>query len=279
MLAGRVVVHGTTEGIEGVSLSVSAGMRTLAEAKTGQTGTFIISDLPEATLNVYVAARGFVQRRFRVPVSAEGDELLIELREPSTGAEKVEISGVTVSIAEETELTLSSGDELSVSQYIDHAGEQIRTVTGDVGTLTELWRDPEKRRLLRAQLRSGDVDPAILGVLLARPDADEYDLLAHAGYQQPIRTREERARALEHTDDTFLASFSDEQRNIVEALLDKYRAAGVEEIATGEVFTAPPFASEFGGIRRLIQLFGGPSALADTLRAIQSHLYGESEAA
>jgi type I restriction enzyme R subunit len=279
VLAGRVVVHGTADGIEGASLSVLAGMKALAEATTGQTGTFVIGDLPEATLTVYVAARGFTQRRFRVPVSADGEELLIELREPSAGAEKIEISGVTVSIATETELTLSSGEELSVSEYIDHAGEQIRTATGDVGTLTELWRDPEKRVLLREQLRSGDVDPAILGVLLARPDADEYDLLAHAGYAEPIRTREERARALEHTEDTFLSAFSSDQRQVVAALLDKYRVAGVDEIATGEVFTAPPFADEFGGIRNLIQLFGGPAALADTLRSVQKHLYGDSQAA
>jgi type I restriction enzyme R subunit len=277
-LAGKVVVHGTTDAIAGASLTVRAGMKTLAETTTNANGTFAIGNLPEATLTVDVAARGFTQRTFRVPVSADGEELLIELREPSAGAEKVVISGVTVEIAAETELTLGSGEELSVTQYIDHAGEQIRTATGTVTTLAELWRDPEKRKVLREQLRSNDVDPEILALLLARPDADEYDLLAHAGYAEPIRTREERARALEHIDGAFLAQYDDEQRKVVEALLDKYRLAGVEEIATAEVFAAPPFADALGGIRNLITLFGGVPELSDMLRSVQEHLYNAKAA-
>ena len=273
VLAGRVVVHGTADPIAGATLTVAAGMKALAEATTTDTGTFAIGDLPEATLTVNVAAKGFTQRTFRVPVSADGEELLIELREPSTGGEKVVISGVTVTIAAETELTLGSGDELSVTQYIDHAGERIRTATGTVTTLAELWRDPDKRKLLREQLRSHDVDAEILAVLLARPDADEYDLLAHTGYQETIHTREERARAVEHEDAAFLSQFDDQQRQVVAALLDKYRLAGVEEIASAEVFAAPPFASDFGGIRNLIRLFGGAAQLAEILRSLQAHLY------
>jgi type I restriction enzyme R subunit len=279
-LSGRVVVHGTADPIEGASLSVRAAMRTLAEITTSSTGTFVVSDLPAATLRVDVAAKGFTQRSFLVPVSSDGEELLIELREPSTGAGKVIIGGVTVTIAAETELTLGSGEELNVTQYIDHAGEQVRSATGDVATLAELWRDPEKRRLLREQLRSHDVDPAILSVLLARPDADDFDLLAHAGYQEPIHTREERARAVEHIDSELLSLYKDPgQGAVVAALLDKYRLAGVEEIATGKVFTIPPFADELGGIRKLIELFGSAAALADMLRAVQEHLYTDRQAA
>jgi type I restriction enzyme R subunit len=273
VLAGRVVVHGSIDPIAGASLAIRAGMKTLAEATTNDNGTFAIGNLPEATLTVNVAAKGFTQRAFRVPVSAEGEELVVELREPSAGAEKVTISGVTVEIAAETELTLGSGRELSVTQYIDHAGEQIRTATGTLTTLTELWRDPDKRKILREQLRSNDVDPEILALLLARPDADEYDLLAHTGYEQPIQTREERARLLENVDGAFLAQYGEEQRKVVEALLDKYRLAGVEEIASAEVFAAPPFADKLGGIRNLIELFGEAAGLADVLRDLQEHLY------
>lgn len=273
VLGGRVVAHGTSDPIAGASLAVRAGTKTLAEAATNDNGTFAFGNLPEATLLVSAAARGFSQRAFRVPVSADGEQLVIELREPSTGGEKVVIHGVTVEIAAETELTLRSGQELSVTQYIDHAGDQIRTATGTVLTLAELWRDPDKREVLRGQLRSNDVDPEILAILLARPDADEYDLLAHTGYEAPIRTREERARALEQVDSQLLAAYNDEQRKVVEALLDRYRLAGIEEIASAEVFAAPPFVDEFGGIRDLITLFDGAAGLAAMLRALQEHLY------
>lgn len=274
VLAGRVVVHDDGDPIFGAAVVVRSGMRTLAEAKTDAHGLFHLSELPEAVLTVDVGAHGFTKRRIRIPVSPEGEQVVVELRQPSEGAEKVVISGVTVSIAEETELTLGSGEELTVEQYIDHAGERIRTATGDdVGTLTELWRDPDKRRVLREQLRNGDVDPEIISVLLGRPDADEYDLLAFAGYSAEIHSREERARRLEHIDAALLNTFSGAQRRVVEALIDKYRLAGVEEIASAEVFSVAPFVEDFGGVQGLIRIFGGPAAVAALLRNLQAHLY------
>jgi len=279
VLAGRVVVHGTTDPIEGATIVVRAGMRELAEVRTEPSGTFTIGDLPEGTLTVQVAARGFTQRTIRVPVTWHGEEVVIGLREPTAGAERVIISGVTVSVAEETELTLGSGQELTVEQYIDHAGEQVRTASGDVGTLAELWRDPDRRRKLREQFRTHDVDPEVLGILLARPDADDFDLLAHAGYETAIHSREERARAVEQSDGDFLDDYSERQRQVVQALLDKYRLAGVEEIASADIFAVAPFADEFGGIHALVGLFGGPAELRGMLLALQNHLYDSSDAA
>jgi type I restriction enzyme R subunit len=186
-----------------------------------------------------------------------------------------------VTIANEIDLTLDNGEELTVQQYIDHAGEQIRSVVGDVGTLAELWRDPTKRAELRKQLRAGDADPEVLAVLLGRPDADEYDLLAHAAYQADIRSREERARLVEQVDHEFLAQFTDVQRQVVASLIDKYRLAGVDEIASAEVFSVSPFVEEFGGVHGLIRLFGSAAAVATLLRDLQAHLYpkdGESAA-
>lgn len=280
VLSGKVVVHDTTDPIENAAVTVRAGMRTLAEAFSDHNGLFHITNLPEASLSVLCAAKGFTRKAFKVPVTAVGEQVVVELREPTEGAQKLVISGVTVSIAAETELTLGDGQELTLEQYIDHAGEQVRSATGDdIGTLAELWRDPEKRRLLRAQLKQGDVDPEILAVLLQRPDADQFDLLAHAGFDAPIRSREDRARAVEHGDQAFLDQFDNQQRQVVAALIDKYRLAGVEEIATAKVFGIAPFVEEFGGIRGLIRIFGGPSAVAGLLRELQAHLYAAPEAA
>lgn len=273
ILAGKVVVREDGSAIEGAALAVRGGMRMLAAATTDSHGLFHIAALPEAVLEVTVQASGFTRRTFRAPVSAESEQLVIELREPTVGGERLVINGVEVTIAEETELVLGDGGELSVQEYLDHAGERIRTVSGDAVTLNELWRDPHKRRSLREQLREHNADPEVLAALLQRPDADEYDLLAHTGFQQPIRTREQRARRLEEVDQAFLAQYDADQQGVVTALIDKYRLAGVEEIATAQVFSLAPFAEDYGGLRGLVELFGGPTHLTALLRNLQSHLY------
>jgi type I restriction enzyme R subunit len=201
--------------------------------------------------------------------------LVVELKTPSQAGQKLLISGVEVTIAEEVELTLDgeNGHQLSVSEYRDYAGEQVRTEAGNRVTLAELWRDPAARRQLRAQLRKKKVDPAILGILMNRGDADEFDLLANVAFGERIRTREERARELEQPDVGFLKKYNEAQRSVVEQLLDKYRVSGVEEIATAEVFKLPPFLEDFGGIPELAKLFGGADSVATLLRDLQAHLY------
>ncbi|MEU0236494.1 EcoAI/FtnUII family type I restriction enzme subunit R [Nocardiopsis sp. NPDC006198] len=281
VLVGKVVTHDSGEPIKDSAIVVRGGMRTLAEAQSDGHGLFHVAELPEATLTVDVAAKGYTRRRTRVPVSAEPIEVVIALRQPQEGTGKLTINGTTVNIAEETDLTLGSGEELTVQQYIDRAGEQIRTVAVNVNTLSQLWRDPTKRAALREQLAAGNADPAVLSVLLERPDADEYDLLAFAGYQTEIRSREERARQFEQVGSDFLSEFTDVQRQVVSLLIDKYRLAGIEEIASAEVFSLSPFVEQFSGARGIIKIFGSVSAVKNLLRDLQEHLYksnGESAA-
>lgn len=273
ILNGRVVENGTEVPIPNTALVVRVGMKTIATSLSAADGGFVLTELPEAVVGIDVAAGGFTRRKFRVAISEVNEPLVVELRRPAESAEKVVINGVTVTIADEVELTLGNGEELTLTQYLDHAGAQIRTATGTAVTLAELWIDPDKRRILKEQLRSGDADPAVLSLLLGRPDADEFDVLAHVGYQQDLRSREERARSLEQSDRAFLAEFTGQQRSVVEALIDKYRIAGIEEIATAEVFGVSPFVEEFGGVQGLIRIFGGAGQVATLLRQLQGHLY------
>lgn len=99
------------------------------------------------------------------------------------------------------------------------------------------------------------------------------------GYEEPIRSREGRARALEHADHAFIRSFTDERQGVVAALLDRYRISGVDEISTAEVFNAPPFSTDLGGIRQLVMLFGGAAPVSDMLHGLQQHLYTTPRAA
>lgn len=248
-------------------------MRTLSELQTSREGTVVFLELPEGQLVLNTAANEHTRSVKKVPIEAGDQECTVELRVSTEGAGRVTINGVTVTISAETELTLGNGRQLSVTQYIDHAGEQIRSTAGSSVTLAELWRDPAKRKQLREALRSRDVDPAILTVLMARPDADEFDLLAHTGFSEPIHTREERARTVEHDEAELGKKYSAEQQLVMAALLDKYRLSGIEEIASAEVFSAPPFSAEFGGIGRLVELFGGPGELAEMLKTLQFHIY------
>ena len=273
-ISGIVLDSESQTPIEGATVVARLGMRTLLETTADAEGRFAFELLPAAPISLILAASGYTRRTVKVQPAQPPPHIEVELRRPAEGAKKLLIQGIEVTIAEETQLTLGDGEHsLSVEEYRDYAGEQVRTEAGDSVTLAELWRDPDKRQALREHLRERKVDPAILGILFKRPDADDFDLLTHVAYGARIRTREERARAVEQSDLAWLEGYAPEQRRIVEALIDKYRAAGVEEIATAQVFGLPPFIDEFGGVTGLAQMFGGPDYVRRLMREIQEHLY------
>ncbi|MCC4907756.1 DEAD/DEAH box helicase family protein [Microbacterium sp. cx-59] len=272
VLTGQVVNHDGFEPIEGAAVVVRAGSRTFAEVHTDARGLFHVPELPETTLTVDAAARGFSSKRLRVPIAAESTEIVITLREPQPGVERLVISGVTVTIAEETDLTLADGAELTVEEYIERAGAKTRELVRTQKDLVEQWRDPEARSALRASLSVVDVQPSILALVSGRSDADELDLLAFSAFGADIKSREDRARAL-----ALAHNVSDDAPHaegaIVAALIDKYRQAGVEEIASADVFSVEPFTSGFGGVQGVIRALGGPEAVKQVLRDVQRWLY------
>ncbi len=280
IITGKVIDGATAEPIENAAVAVIAGTHQRLQVRTDDQGAFEVGDLPEIPVSILAGASGYSRRRSRLQPGPDPLSVTIELHRVTEGIERLKISGVAVTVTDETVLTLDSdGSQLTIDEYKDYVGEQVRTASGDVVTLAELWRDPAKREKLRQHLREHNVEPQVLSLVLDRSDADEFDLLASLGYGTRLRTREERARELEQLDVEFLASFTHDQRSVVTRLLDKYRLGGVEEIASASVFQVPPFIQEFGGVEGLAQMFGGAEAVGQLLRDIQVHLYPVEDSA
>lgn len=274
LVIGGVSDGVTGEPIAGAAISVLIGRSTRSSAATDAAGRFTIDGLPALDVTVLVTATGYGRRRSRVLASANPVPLDLVLRPTGKGGDVVQISGVLVEIADEAVLTLGDGgQQLGAAEYLDLAGDRIRELVGDASALRKGWRDSAQRVGLRHELSERRVDPRILSLVLDRPDADEFDLLAHAAFGEPIRTREERARRLEQSESRFLGSLGEEQRAVVGALLDQYRIGGVEAIATGAVFQLAPFVDRFGGVAGLSELLGGPHATGELLRELQRALY------
>ena len=80
------------------------------------------------------------------------------------------------------------------------------------------------------------------------------------------------AKTFETREGTFLSRYDDEAREVIFALLDKYRVGGPEQLADPCVFRLRPFR-EMGQVPGVIQRFGGPEQLQETVREVQRRLY------
>ncbi|MEP9364006.1 DEAD/DEAH box helicase family protein [Nocardioides sp. CN2-186] len=268
------VVAADGAAVAGARVAVSFGRRTLGRGSTGPDGTCRLANLPLGELTLRVSAAGFSPFRGPVSLTEPSTETHLTMSTAERALGRVTISGVEVTLSSEVTLNLSpDGRQLTVSEYVDLAGRRIReTLDEGSATLVELWRDPDSRSRLRAALRERQVDPDLLALVLARTDVDGVDLLAHAAFTAPLRTRDERASRVEDRADTVMPELSVDEQSVLRALLDQYRVGGVDELDSAAVFRTPSLQA-IGGLEATARLLGGAGEVRRILQIARLELY------
>lgn len=186
----------------------------------------------------------------------------------------VTLTGLKIFIAEEAEFLLTAdGRSMTRSEYRDYALMRVKDVVPNPESLRGLWRDRKGREVILKTLEAKGIHAESLAFIFEAPDSDTYDLLAHLAFGQPLRTREERVTMLHNKYAEVLEPYTGEQREIVEALLEKYVMAGIKELETAEVFRVYPLNS-YGDFQRIAALFGGGKGLRAMIDSLEQALYG-----
>ena len=274
-LTGVVLDQETERAVAGATVLIVSGPNTTEQKKTGKAGTFGGSALPRDGVTVIVTAPGYRRRQVACATSADPARVVAITLVPDSpsGGKVIAVKGLSVHVETETYLELdANGQRLTVQQYIDHARQEVRERAADEAALCALWLDPARRRDLLAALLDNGVSPEALAVLLSRPDADAYDLLASVAFGREPHSRDERAVAFAVRNADFVNSFPPRAREVLLALLDKYRAAGIDELQRGDVYATPPFDG-MGYAPGVVQRFGDAQRLRAAVQALTKRLY------
>jgi type I restriction enzyme R subunit len=269
---------------QGIIIGASVFARTgpnivLGPFYTDSSGQFVIKELPEGRLELTVQATGFRSRSLKVDTIADETIFVeIELYEVKRAKSKIYVRGIEVTIADEVIFLIeSTGEQLNLEQYKDFTRNQVLRVSPTVQDLREIWIDPEKRKSFLEGLRGSSIHPELIAEIMGRTEADAFDLLAHLTFGSLIRARDERAAAFRNREQAFIHRHGEEVRHVILELLEKYRAAGIEEISDARVFSIRPFR-DMGGAVGISQLFGGVDKLQSSMKEMQERLYPQEAA-
>jgi len=274
-LAGTVVHAETGDLLVGVSVAVLTGPNEQqGPVLTDEQGAFRFSHLPGGSVTLVVSGPGFRRRQLAVATLVDDTvTVTVELKPEGARAGKIRVEGLEVTIAEEAIfLVEATGQQLSLEQYLDYTRQKVIGYVPDWARLQAVWSDAEQRRTFLENLRQASVDVDVLAEVLDQPYADQFDLLAHIAFDRPVRTRSERATAFVNREQRFLDLHTQEAREVILALLDKYRVGGVNEMTDPRVFRLSPFR-EMGQTVGVVQRFGGVERLQNALHELQRRLY------
>ncbi len=271
---GVVYEAETRNLIVGASVSIRTGPNTQqGPIRTDTEGRFTFRNLPEGTLTLIVSAPGFVRKELRVDTIADAVQWVeVPLKQKKGRSQKIRVEGLEVTIQDEAIFMIdATGQQLTIEEYKNYIRGQVIKAAPTRQRLREIWVDPPRRKRFMEDLHRFSIYPELLAEIEGQSEADIYDLLAHLAFGAPIRTRSQRAEAFLNREQAFLRRHREEARQVILELLDKYRAAGIDQLEP-EIFSVSPFR-EWGGSVKISNWFGGPKQLGKALQDIRERLY------
>lgn len=193
---------------------------------------------------------------------------------------KYVVGDVNVRVAVERAQYLDADGKLITEDYRVLLKDDIKkALQAEFGSLTDFlrrWNSAERKQAILEELAEHGVPLEILQQAVANgSELDAFDLVAHVAFDQKPLTRRERANQVKKRD-TF-GQYGEQARAVLEALLEKFAAHGVQDIEDAKVLELPPF-DQIGSktqIRRGI--FGSLEQYTQAVQALELALYDTPE--
>ena len=277
IVEGHVSKLETNEKIVGATVTLITGPNAQrGPIRTDENGYFRITQLPEGNLSLIVSGIGFRRKQLQVQTFTDEITLVdVELKPEGEPVGKIRVEGLEVQISDEAVFIIEgSGQQLTQQQYIDYTRDKVRQLSQatKIDDLRNSWINATTRRKLLSDLKNASVYVDILADVLGQSEADQFDLLAHLTFGTPLRSRSERAAAFLNRESKFLQAQPKAAREVLLALLEKYRATSVDEISDPRVFRLPPFL-EMGQAPGVARRFGSLPVLQERIADLQRKIY------
>lgn len=184
-------------------------------------------------------------------------------------SKKVHIKGVDVSIINETVQYYDADGKLVTESIAEYSKNNLKRLYENHGDFVHEWIRCESKKEFMEELKA---DGVMVDVLFNRftDNVDEFDVLSNLGYEVEPLTKEERIEKVINSD--VIQRYNEEQRDIINELLNVYKDKNISEIENLKVLELNNF-SRFGGTLPIIKLFEDKANYLDMVRNIGTLIY------
>lgn len=198
-----------------------------------------------------------------IPTIISGGNIVAENRH------KVYITGVDVSILNERIQYLNEAGDLVTTSLKDYTKQKLLQKFSSLDVFLGCWQEADKKSALIAELSEQGIVLEELQQGIQK-DLDLFDLICYVAWGRPPLSRKERADNIRKRD--CFAKYGAAVRSVINALLEKYAADGIENIEELSVLKLEPL-KQYGSPKQIIDLFGGKAQYLEILRELKSELY------
>jgi len=286
----QIVDAETFEPIQKADVLVFVSPSNPVHVFSDENGFVTLSNVPRNAVKVDIRAKGYRSKETIVSTFPDNNPknfVRITLRrEERRELVPIMVEGLNVYIDEENRVKVDvKGSKLLDAEYVKYTEEQVKKRITRLEDLKEIWKNEEKRRRFKEDLKELGIDLNLLSKIKNLSDADEFDLLAHILFNAPVVSKDERARLCLEVKRDFINRFGKNIRELIFDLIDRYRMFGIDEMKSPEVFDLPQFKKIYGGFMNVIRMLGDGDPkkgverfkiiLKEIEKGIYADLYGE----
>ncbi|MEA1988776.1 MAG: type I restriction-modification enzyme R subunit C-terminal domain-containing protein, partial [Pseudomonadota bacterium] len=189
---------------------------------------------------------------------------------------KYHVSGVTVKKLAERVQYYDADGKLVTESFKDYTKKTIQKQFTSLNDFIKTWQDADRKQIIIDELESQGVIWQALEDDVSR-DMDPFDLICHVAFDQPPRTRKERAENVKKRN--YFTKYSEAAQQVLNALLDKYADQGVSEIESIQVLKVTPF-DQMGQPKEIVKkAFGNKQAYEQAISELEALLYAPDQTA
>ena len=183
---------------------------------------------------------------------------------------KFHVSGVTVKKMAERVQYYDSDGKLITESFKDYTRKTVMQQYATVEEFRKHWNQADRKQVIIDELAGLGVIWQALEDDVSR-DLDPFDLICHVAFDQPPLTRQERANNVKKRN--YFGKYSEEAKQVLDTLLEKYADQGVTEIESKNVLKVAPF-DRMGRPREIVEkAFGGTAQYDAAIKDLEGALY------
>lgn len=168
------------------------------------------------------------------------NDITTKEEKPKNQKVTIEIKGKKLKVINiETTYVGDDGRPLKTDEYLELLIGILGKFYNDEKGLRDIWSNPNNRKDLLNKLKEMNIDESQLEDLkeiFEAVNSDIYDVLAHLSFNLDIKTRNERAIAVENSN--FIEKYHNEKaKDFIEFILEKYIKYGFKELEENKLST------------------------------------------
>lgn len=183
---------------------------------------------------------------------------------------KFHVNGVTVKTIAQRVQYYDADGKLVTESFQDYTRKTFSRQFASLDDFIKRWNNAERKQAIIDELANEGIIWEVLEQEVGK-DLDPFDLICHVVYDQPPLTRRERANEVRKRN--YFTRYSETAQTVLNALLDKYADAGVQEIESINVLKVQPL-DRLGNPMEIVKKgFGSKQNYQQAISELEAEIY------